>query len=431
MKKLHVQLICLLSAVLIFTLAFIYGLGKINALSELSLSEDYVVLTENEQELEQIDYDIELLRPLVASEPLFEVSEEEPKEEVTPEPPATPAPEQIAKIDASVTVSATPEIFVQEGAGTTIIDTPSVDTQPNTPTSSQGGTTTSSQGTSQGTAPSPPASQSTRSALDSVLGMPEYTPSGITLSVTFGGTQYKADAVTVLSGMVQCEIVGAANEAPISAYNEAYKAQAVAAHSYVKYSNLRSSAPSVSMKTPNAQTVRLVEQVAGKLVYYNGSVAQTVYHASSGGHTQSAAYVWGSSVPYLVGVESKYDNSLVTTTYTLAQMKSKLASCGITPSGDPSGWFSIVNYTDGYYVNAINICGVQKTGRYVRETLLGYGIRSPKFSVTYSNETFTFITNGYGHGVGMSQIGAKGYAKNEGMSYVQILQHYYKGCTVG
>src|SRR3954453_2649692 len=37
---------------------------------------------------------------------------------------------------------------------------------------------------------------------------------------------------------------------------------------------------------------------------------------------------------------------------------------------------------------------------------------------------------GFGHGVGMSQYGAYGYAKH-GFNYDQILTHYYTGTTIG
>ena len=37
---------------------------------------------------------------------------------------------------------------------------------------------------------------------------------------------------------------------------------------------------------------------------------------------------------------------------------------------------------------------------------------------------------GFGHGVGMSQCGAVGYAAEEGMNYKQILQHYYTGAKI-
>ncbi len=37
---------------------------------------------------------------------------------------------------------------------------------------------------------------------------------------------------------------------------------------------------------------------------------------------------------------------------------------------------------------------------------------------------------GYGHGVGMSQCDAVGYAAEEGMNYKQILRHYYTGAQI-
>ena len=61
--------------------------------------------------------------------------------------------------------------------------------------------------------------------------------------------------------------------------------------------------------------------------------------------------------------------------------------------------------------------------------VLAYGIRSHAFTVSWNGEAFVFVTNGYGHGVGMSQTGAEGYAQ-DGWGYQQILNHYYPGTTV-
>ncbi len=44
-------------------------------------------------------------------------------------------------------------------------------------------------------------------------------------------------------------------------------------------------------------------------------------------------------------------------------------------------------------------------------------------------QSFTFSGSGWGHGVGMSQWGARGMAAN-GSSYAQILGHYYQGTNV-
>lgn len=46
------------------------------------------------------------------------------------------------------------------------------------------------------------------------------------------------------------------------------------------------------------------------------------------------------------------------------------------------------------------------------------------------DNSLTIKTEGYGHGVGMSQWGAFAMA-NEGLSYKQILSHYYTGTKIG
>ena len=47
--------------------------------------------------------------------------------------------------------------------------------------------------------------------------------------------------------------------------------------------------------------------VVGQALYYDGDYALTVYGASSGGATASAADIWGRSYDYLVSVPSEYD----------------------------------------------------------------------------------------------------------------------------
>ena len=75
------------------------------------------------------------------------------------------------------------------------------------------------------------------------------------------------------------------------------------------------------------------------------------------------------------------------------------------------------------------------TGRNLRENVLnnvnGKTLRSAAFDVSYDagTDAFTFTVWGYGHGCGMSQMGAWGYAAN-GWGYADILAHYYPGTTL-
>ena len=72
---------------------------------------------------------------------------------------------------------------------------------------------------------------------------------------------------------------------------------------------------------------------------------------------------------------------------------------------------------------------VTTTGRKIRENILG--LRSTAFEVRYDPgaAAFDFTTRGYGHGVGMSQVGAKHLA-NAGWDHTAILEHYYSGAEV-
>ncbi len=67
-------------------------------------------------------------------------------------------------------------------------------------------------------------------------------------------------------------------------------------------------------------------------------------------------------------------------------------------------------------------------GREIRDI---FSLNSTNFKITYdkSLNLIEIETYGYGHGVGMSQWGANGMAKN-GKSYEEILKHYYTGVNI-
>ena len=57
------------------------------------------------------------------------------------------------------------------------------------------------------------------------------------------------------------------------------------------------------------------------------------------------------------------------------------------------------------------------------------GLRSTLFQVTHKNDTWLFDGAGFGHGVGMCQVGAIAMAE-AGLPHTTILPHYYKGAQV-
>jgi stage II sporulation protein D len=107
------------------------------------------------------------------------------------------------------------------------------------------------------------------------------------------------------------------NEVPPSWPTEELKAQAVAVRSiaitgdvggngFDLYSDTRSQVYE-GLESEYDRTNAAVAATRGQVVMYGGDVAQTLYSACSGGHTESAVNVFGSPVPYLVGVPDPYD----------------------------------------------------------------------------------------------------------------------------
>lgn len=254
---------------------------------------------------------------------------------------------------------------------------------------------------------------------------------GETLTAKVHGEVQEFDAYELV-----CMIV--ANEMSPSFNQEALKAQAVAAYSYVKYHNVKGITATVLVKEDIPDEIRkAVSSVWGQCCYYKGKVAQTVYTASTSGYTASAQNVWGGdSVPYLQSRECPFDrdydpNYGVTKTYSESDIKARLEKyLGITLSDNPENWLVVTEYEDGNYVKTVSVDGqAEIKGTTLREKVLGYGIKSASFTVSYSDGEFTFTTYGYGHGVGMSQNGANILAK-QGYSYVDILKFYFEGITV-
>lgn len=247
------------------------------------------------------------------------------------------------------------------------------------------------------------------------------------------GSNQWVDVYDYLCQTVEAEMGG-------TFHTEALKAQAVAAYSYIRYENARSTAVSLPLRTPTQKTKDAVAAVLGEAIYYNGSIAFTPYHASSAGWTNPSSEVWSGSYSYLTRVESIYDpssnNKNVTAIFSADRVQSGLEQLlGIDLDGsDPADWLNVVSVSASGYVLKVEVTDCNGTihtitGRQVRESVLSYSIRSHAFTVSYADGAFTFVTNGYGHGVGMSQTGAQGYAQN-GWSYKQILNHYYPGTSV-
>ena len=253
------------------------------------------------------------------------------------------------------------------------------------------------------------------------------------LSITSGGKKISASAADLIPQVVM-------NEMGASFSDEALKAQAVAAYTFVKQQNQSGVIPALGMKTPSARVKNLCDEVLGQAVYYKDKLAFTPFYATSAGVSIASKDVWGGSYPYLVSVDSwvdelapGYESSV---TYSAAEVARRVKNAlGVDLnrySSDPNQWFEILGYADGgdRYVSRLSVGDKTVTGRSFRESVMG--LRSAAFDISYNAraDAFTFTAYGYGHGVGMSQNGAQLFWREEGWDYVQILEHYYPGTKV-
>lgn len=236
-----------------------------------------------------------------------------------------------------------------------------------------------------------------------------------------------------------------AAEMPASFHLEALKAQAIAARTYVlKSTNYGQTPiePTVLRQVfydedtrkanwqatfeENEQKIReAVESTKGEVLKYNGELITAMFHSMSNGRTESSKNYSGVDLPYLQSVVSadfQAENYITKKTLTLDEWN-RLLKVNMTLD-DIKKIRTKLNNT-GRVEKVIS--GTKEwTGREIRDLL---DLRSTDFTIAVVNNKIEITTEGYGHGVGMSQYGADAMAK-QGRTAHQILAHYYKDTTI-
>lgn len=170
-----------------------------------------------------------------------------------------------------------------------------------------------------------------------------------------------------------------------------------------------------------------------ELLTYEEKPVTPVFFRCSNGMTRNCSDVWGSDIPYLVSVESSADTacgdykSEVTLTIEecIRQLKMKYSDF----EADVEGFKDTVQILakDGAgYVTKIQMGNKEFSGEDLRYAL---NLPSASFEVRAKSKTITFDVTGVGHGVGMSQWGAKAMAE-AGQGYRDILSYYYPGTEI-
>lgn len=239
-----------------------------------------------------------------------------------------------------------------------------------------------------------------------------------------------------------------------------------------------------------AKVIQAVASTRGEVLRYNGHLINAYYHASSGGYTENSENVWSESVPYLRGVpdydhDSPYADWSVS--YSPVELDAILQQGGLTVgriekieplSRGVSGRVCQVRVSGSRGSQILtgnelrNILGynelpstlfeveMQKSGEnmifhplWPGQVVAVLGGEGQKHRVSLDTavllggdvslavgfgfserEQVVFSGSGWGHGLGLSQWGAKAMAEmapdNDDEFYRSILQHYYQGAVV-
>jgi stage II sporulation protein D len=230
---------------------------------------------------------------------------------------------------------------------------------------------------------------------------------------------------------------------------ETLRAQAIAARTYAAYHrSLNGAKPYhivastthqmyTGVVPPSSPLWAAVRDTAGQVLLWDGELFPAFYHSASGGYTEDPRTVFGArNMPALRAIRDEYSMGAPYFYWTLdlrlADLSEILRRNGLDVGSVTA--IEIAERTPSLRVATLRIRGargaVQLRGNDFRR-MVGYEtVRSTLFAVALDGGVARFSGRGYGHGVGMSQWGAKGMAE-QGYTAERILEYYYPGTTLG
>lgn len=233
-------------------------------------------------------------------------------------------------------------------------------------------------------------------------------------------------------------------EAPENWPMESLKALAVAARTYAVYHRQKNAGQPFHLLASTQSQVYLghvpngspiwaaVRETRGEVLTWRGAVFLSLYHAESGGWTEPPQAVFAGEFPPLPGVLNEFSRGSPHYTWTLtlplARLRELLRKGGLDP-GEITALEVLERSPSGRVVQ-LAIHGsrgpIVLRGPDFRRLVGADTLKSTLFATTVSDGRVRFEGRGWGHGVGLSQWGAKAMAER-GSSYRQILEFYYPG----
>ncbi len=194
---------------------------------------------------------------------------------------------------------------------------------------------------------------------------------------------------------------------------------------------------------------KAVDATCGEIMTYGGKPIYAAFHTDSGGRTAACREVWGGELPYLASVSDPIGapNRHWQVTMTAEQLAAKLKAAGkdvgalkkitLSPlnlskpgSGDRHASGRPAKIVIVGSSRSITINGTQARSIFGLKSALfdfGSGRKGNELSVK-GGQRITIDGYGSGHGLGLSQWGAK--AMSAKYDYQAILNHYYTGVTI-
>jgi stage II sporulation protein D len=230
------------------------------------------------------------------------------------------------------------------------------------------------------------------------------------------------------------------SEMPASWPLEALKAQAVAARSYAianigKHSkdgyDLRATVDDqvyMGVSQENPRSNRAVAETEGIIIKHEGKPVSAFFHSTSGGSTEVAEYVWGRPVPYLRMVPD-YDDMSPHFAWNRI-VKGDDFEHAFGPEVGRLTSFAVVSRTPSNRVKDTLVTGTSGSKTVSGDSLRKlFKLPSTNFNVSCKDNNYEFAGRGSGHGLGLSQWGARALAEH-GYNAAQILTYYYKDVSV-
>jgi stage II sporulation protein D len=190
-----------------------------------------------------------------------------------------------------------------------------------------------------------------------------------------------------------------------------------------------------------AETARMaVQHTAGEVIVYGQQVVEALYHADCGGYTAAAEDIWGgAAVPYLLptpDVLPSGSHRSWKVALPIEQMRLALNSDSRSRVGQRLVRLSIPRHDIGGRAIEIEIRGDEnhvlrgeEFRTIVNQRLADKGLQSTRFEIHASSGSYVFEGTGWGHGVGLCQLGALSRAR-KGETLDSIIRTYFRGATI-